>query len=171
MPHAYLSFSLQAMLSLKSTLSSFTSFRVNFYFNWTSIFVTKQDLLPACRWEWTWLKLEYSLSMTWAHPWRGCNLVGCSLLKGKLLVYVCVGCTVCKETKVRGSQSVGINVSRGLRDFLGPLHWYVSAGLNSQLGCFICLEVSPSVPAEGNRHFEMWFIVNAVKQYHYTVGL
>ena len=165
------------MLSLKSTLSSFTSFRVNFYFNWTSIFVTKQDLLPACRWEWTWLKLEYSLSMTWAHPWRGCNLVGCSLLKGKLLACVCV-CVldvqcICKRVKkkLKGSQRVGMNVSRGLRDFLGPLHWYVSAGLNSQLGCFICLEVSPSVPAEGNRHFEMWFIVNAVKQHHYTVGL
>lgn len=103
--------------------SSFTSFCVNFCFNWTSIFVTKQDLLPAYRWEWTWLKLEYSLSMTWAHPWRDCNLVGCSLLKGSLSVYVCVGDIYiqhsCIETKnLRGSQSVGIYVSKGVRDFL-----------------------------------------------------
>lgn len=64
-------------------------FNVNFYLKWASIFVTRQDLLPPHRWQRTWLKLEYVLSMTWAHPWRGCNLVGCFLLKGKAPVSVC----------------------------------------------------------------------------------
>lgn len=64
-------------------------FNVNFYLKWASIFVTRQDLLPPHRWQRTWLKLEYVLSMTWAHPWRGCNLVGCFLLRGKAPVSVC----------------------------------------------------------------------------------
>ncbi len=60
--------------------------------------------------------------MTWAHPWRGCNLVGCSPLREKVLLYMCVGDIsiyiqyVSIETKnLRGNQSVSIYASEAVQ--------------------------------------------------------